>query len=103
MNQQHVKHRTHQRNGSQILVRIVIELGIQMRAQRNHGRTQHEGVAVLSEQRHDFQDVRVAQILAMRKYAYFDPLTVDHVRHVSLFYGGASREVEAKPARRRGE
>ena len=48
-------------------------------------------LTALSEQRHDFQDVRVAQILAMRKYAYFDPLTVDHVRHVSLFYGGASR------------
>ena len=48
-------------------------------------------LTALSEQRKDFADVRVAQILAMRKYAYFDPLTVDHVRHVSLFYGGASR------------
>ena len=34
-----------------------------------------------SEQRRDFQDVKVAQILAMRKYAYIDPATADHVRH----------------------
>jgi acyl-CoA hydrolase len=45
----------------------------------------------LSARRTSFQDVRVAQILAMRKYAYFDCDTVDHVRHVALFFGGASR------------
>ena len=45
----------------------------------------------LSTQRHSFQDVKVAQILALRKYAYFDPETVAHVRHVALFYGPASR------------
>ena len=45
----------------------------------------------LSTQRHSFQNVKVAQILAMRKYAYFDPETVAHVRHVALFYGPASR------------
>ena len=45
----------------------------------------------LSEQRRSFQDVKVAQILALRKYAYFDPETVAHVRHVALFYGPASR------------
>ncbi len=48
-------------------------------------------LTALSEQRRDFLDVKVAQILAVRKYAYFDPDTVDHVRHVSLFYGAASR------------
>ena len=45
----------------------------------------------LSDQRLDFRDVKVAQILALRKYAYIDPATVDHVRHVAFFYGGATR------------
>ena len=45
----------------------------------------------LSTQRHSFQDVKVAQSLALRKYAYFDPETVANVRHVALFYGPASR------------
>jgi acyl-CoA hydrolase len=45
----------------------------------------------LSEQRKRFRDVKVAQILAMRKYGYFDCDTVEHVRHVALFFGGASR------------
>jgi acyl-CoA hydrolase len=45
----------------------------------------------LSEQRRSFRDVKVAQILAMRKYAYFDCDTAAHVRHVALFFGGASR------------
>jgi acyl-CoA hydrolase len=35
--------------------------------------------------------VKVSQILAMRKYAYIDPETVNHVRHVAYFYGGATR------------
>jgi acyl-CoA hydrolase len=48
-------------------------------------------LAALSEQRREFRDVKIAQILAMRKYAYFDPTTVEHVRHVALFFGGASR------------
>ena len=48
-------------------------------------------LAALSDQRRDFLDVKVAQILAMRKYSYLDPATVEHVRHVALFYGGASR------------
>ncbi len=48
-------------------------------------------LAALSEQRRDFRDVKVGQILAMRKYAYIDPDTVDHVRHVAYFYGGATR------------
>ena len=45
----------------------------------------------LSEQRRDFHDVKVAQILPLRKYGYFDPETLDHVRHVAYFFGGASR------------
>ena len=45
----------------------------------------------LSTQRHSFHNVKVAQILALRKYAYFDPETVANVRHVALFYGPASR------------
>src|SRR5678816_2046524 len=45
----------------------------------------------LSEQRRNFFDVKVAQILAMRKFAYIDPTTADHVRHVAFFYGAATR------------
>ncbi len=48
-------------------------------------------LTALSEQRHDFHGVKVAQILAMRKYAYLDPATVAHVQHVAFFYGGATR------------
>ncbi len=48
-------------------------------------------LTALSEQRRDFRDVKVAQILAMRKYAYIDAETVEHVRHVAFFYGGATR------------
>lgn len=45
----------------------------------------------LSAQRTRFRDIKVAQILAMRPYGYFDCATVAHVRHVALFFGGASR------------
>jgi len=45
----------------------------------------------LSDQRRRFRDIKVAQILAMRKYGYFDCDTTAHVRHVALFFGGASR------------
>ncbi|KQP20600.1 acetyl-CoA hydrolase/transferase family protein [Pseudorhodoferax sp. Leaf267] len=48
-------------------------------------------LTALSEQRRDFLDVKVAQILAMRPYAYIDPETTQHVRHVALFFGGATR------------
>ena len=48
-------------------------------------------LSALSEQRRNFQDVKVAQILAVRKYGYFDPETAHHVRHVALFLGPASR------------
>lgn len=48
-------------------------------------------LTALSEQRRDFLGVKVAQILAMRKYAYIDPQTASNVRHVALFFGGATR------------
>jgi acyl-CoA hydrolase len=48
-------------------------------------------LTALSEQRRDFQDVSVAQILPLRKFDYFDPETSQHVRHTAYFYGGASR------------
>ena len=48
-------------------------------------------LAALSDRRREFRDVTVAQMLAMRPYGYFDPATVEHVRHVSMFFGGASR------------
>ncbi len=48
-------------------------------------------LAALSEQRRRFRDVKVAQILAVRKFDYIDPETVDHVRHVAFFFGAATR------------
>ena len=48
-------------------------------------------LTALSEQRQSLHDVKVAQILAIRKYGYIDPQTVDHIRHVALFYGAATR------------
>jgi acyl-CoA hydrolase len=48
-------------------------------------------LTALSEQRKSFRDVKVSSVLAMRKYAYLDPETAEHVRHVAFFYGGATR------------
>ena len=48
-------------------------------------------LTALSDVRRDFSDVKVGQILAVRKYGYIDPETVAHVRHVAFFYGGATR------------
>lgn len=48
-------------------------------------------LTALSKQRRRFQDIKVAQILAVRKFDYFDPDTADHVRHMAFFFGGASR------------
>ncbi len=48
-------------------------------------------LTALSEHRRQFRDIKVAQILAVRKYGYFDPETAQHVRHAALFFGGASR------------
>jgi acyl-CoA hydrolase len=46
----------------------------------------------LSAQHQRFADIKVAQILAMRKYGYFEQACRPHVRHAALFFGGASRE-----------
>ncbi|WP_426193689.1 acetyl-CoA hydrolase/transferase family protein [Massilia sp. DWR3-1-1] len=48
-------------------------------------------LTALSGQRQRFTDVKVAQILAIRKFGYFDQATAHHVRHAALFFGGASR------------
>ena len=48
-------------------------------------------LTALSEQRRSWRDVKVLQILAMRKYGYIDPATTGHVRHLALFFGGATR------------
>lgn len=48
-------------------------------------------LTALSESRRSFQDIKVAQILAMRKFGYFEQDTARHVRHAALFFGGASR------------
>lgn len=48
-------------------------------------------LAELSEQRRSFKGVQVAQTLPLRKFAYFDPETIEHVRHVAFFFGGVSR------------
>ncbi|WP_374488147.1 acetyl-CoA hydrolase/transferase family protein [Zoogloea sp.] len=45
----------------------------------------------LSEYRRDFLDVKVAQILAVRKFGYLDPTTAEHVRHSAYFFSGATR------------
>ena len=48
-------------------------------------------LTALSEQRLDFLDVKVAQVLAMRKYGYIDAAATQHIRHVAFFYGAATR------------
>ena len=48
-------------------------------------------LTALSERRHQLQNVVVSQILALRKYAYLDPTTTANIRHVSYFYGPATR------------
>ena len=48
-------------------------------------------LTALSEQRRDFRNVTISQILPVRKYAYLDPETVDNVRHSAYFYSGATR------------
>ncbi|MES2263336.1 MAG: acetyl-CoA hydrolase/transferase C-terminal domain-containing protein [Pseudomonadota bacterium] len=46
----------------------------------------------LSAQRLRFHDVKVTQLLPMRKYAYVDDCdTVHHLRHVALFFSAHSR------------
>ena len=48
-------------------------------------------LTALSGRRHDLGNVTVSQILALRKYDYLDPLTVDNIRHAAYFYGPATR------------
>ena len=48
-------------------------------------------LTALSDVRRNFRDVRVCQILPVRKYGYLDPDTVDHVRHISYFFSGITR------------
>jgi acyl-CoA hydrolase len=48
-------------------------------------------LTALSDERQRFHDVKVAQILALRKFGYFDQASAHHVRHAALFFGGASR------------
>ena len=48
-------------------------------------------LAALSEARRRFRDVQVAQILPVKKQAYIDRDTADHVRPVALFYSGLTR------------
>ena len=48
-------------------------------------------LTALSGRRHNLRNVTVSQILALRKYDYLDPLTVDNIRHAAYFYGPATR------------
>src|SRR5450830_113632 len=48
-------------------------------------------LTALSEHRRRFHDVKISQILAVKKYGYFDPETTAHVRHEAFFFGAASR------------
>ncbi|NDP38272.1 MAG: acetyl-CoA hydrolase/transferase family protein [Rhodoferax sp.] len=48
-------------------------------------------LTALSEQRRRFRDVKVGQILAVRKFGYIDPETAEHVRHVAFFFGASTR------------
>jgi len=48
-------------------------------------------LTALSEQRTRFKGVEVSQILPVRRFGYFDPATVQHVRHTAHFFGSASR------------
>ena len=45
----------------------------------------------LSEVRRNYREVKVSQILPLRKYGYIDPETQENVRHVAYFFGGATR------------
>ena len=48
-------------------------------------------LTALSQRRREWHDVKVSQILAMRPYEYIDQATAANVRHVALFFGGATR------------
>jgi acyl-CoA hydrolase len=48
-------------------------------------------LTALSEARRNYREVKVSQILPLRKYGYIDPETQENVRHVAYFFGGATR------------
>ncbi|MBK5207058.1 MAG: acetyl-CoA hydrolase/transferase family protein [Polaromonas sp.] len=48
-------------------------------------------LTALSGARREFRNVRISQILPVRKYGYFDPDTTEHVRHIAYFFSGISR------------
>ena len=48
-------------------------------------------LTALSDARRNYRDVKVSQILPLRKYGYIDPETTEHVRHVAYFFGGCTR------------
>ncbi len=48
-------------------------------------------MTALSEQRRNFRDVKVSQILPVRKFDYFDPETAENVRPVAYFLSGHTR------------
>jgi acyl-CoA hydrolase len=48
-------------------------------------------LAALAERRREFRDVSIIQLLPLRQFDYFDPDTIDHVRHVSLFFSDSTR------------
>ena len=55
-------------------------------------------LTALSDARRDFRRDR-SQILAVRKYGYLDPETVDNVRHTAYFFSGATRPVARRLGR----
>ncbi|MCU0283064.1 MAG: hypothetical protein MUD13_04070 [Candidatus Nanopelagicales bacterium] len=48
-------------------------------------------LAALSERRHALHDVSVFQLLPLARAGYFDPETVEHVRHTTAFLSPTSR------------
>jgi acyl-CoA hydrolase len=48
-------------------------------------------LTALSEARRNYREVKISQILPLRKYGYIDPETQENVRHVAYFFGGATR------------
>ena len=48
-------------------------------------------LTALSDLRRNYRGVVVSSILPLRKFAYLDPETVEHVRHSAYFFGGCNR------------
>lgn len=48
-------------------------------------------LTALSEHRREYHDVKVFQILPLRKFGYIDPETVGNIRHVAYFLSGCTR------------